>query len=159
MLRAAVAAGTPVGMQVKATMERGGLVPDELVIAIVAERIREPDARFGFILDGFPRTIAQADALDEILWAEGAGLDCVLQLKVDEGALLDRILSRATEAIARGQVRADDNEAALKVRLEEYRAQTEPLANYYRAQGILKDVDGLQSVDKVATLLNEALYA
>ncbi|PAY10346.1 adenylate kinase [Bradyrhizobium sp. UFLA03-84] len=159
MLRAAVSAGTPVGMQVKATMERGELVSDKLVVAIVAERIRRPDARFGFILDGFPRTVAQAEALDDLLRADRLRLDWVLQLKVDEASLLGRILNRATEAMASGNVRADDNESALRVRLAEYRAQTEPLITYYRAQGILRDVDGLRSMDEVTASLNEALDA
>ena len=140
-------------------MERGELVPDKLVVAIVAERIRRPDARFGFILDGFPRTVAQAEALDDILRADRLRLDWVLQLKVDEASLLGRILNRATEAMARGNVRADDNEAALSVRLAEYRTQTEPLATYYRAQGILKDVDGFQSIDEVPASLTAALDA
>ncbi|VIO72928.1 Adenylate kinase [Bradyrhizobium ivorense] len=139
-------------------MERGELVPDELVVAIVAERISRPDAKYGFILDGFPRTIVQAAALDDILRAAGLRLDSVLELDVDEAALLGRILNRAKDATANGHARADDTEAALRVRLEEYGRQTKPLADYYREQGILKSVDGLQPIDKVASSLLEAIH-
>jgi adenylate kinase len=160
MLRAAVSAGTPIGRKANAVMERGELVPDELVVAVVAERILRPDAKDGFILDGFPRTIAQAVALDDILLTKGLDLDCVLELKVDEEVLLGRILNRAKEAKTNGHTaRADDTEDALKVRLEEYRRQTEPLADYYRAKGILKSIDGLQPIDNVATSLFEAFDA
>jgi adenylate kinase len=158
MLRAAVSAGTPIGRKAKAVMEQGGLVPDDLVVAVLAERISQPDARNGFILDGFPRTIAQAMALDGILQREELELDCVLELQVNEEVLLDRILSRAKEANINGQsARADDTEDALKVRLTEFRRQTEPLADYYRAKRILKSVDGLQPIDNVASSLFEAL--
>jgi adenylate kinase len=160
MLRAAVSAGNSIGRKAKAVMERGELVPDELVVAAVAERIWRPDARNGFILDGFPRTIAQAVALDDILQTDGLKLDCVLELKVDEEVLLSRILNRAKDARTNGQtVRADDTEDALKVRLEEYRRQTEPLIGYYRTKGILKSIDGLQPIESVATSLLEALNA
>ncbi|WP_139862132.1 adenylate kinase [Bradyrhizobium ivorense] len=158
MLRAAVSAGTSIGAKAKAIMERGELVPDELVVAIVAERISRPDAKYGFILDGFPRTIVQAAALDDILRAAGLRLDSVLELDVDEAALLGRILNRAKDATANGHARADDTEAALRVRLEEYGRQTKPLADYYREQGILKSVDGLQPIDKVASSLLEAIH-
>ncbi|PDT75794.1 adenylate kinase [Bradyrhizobium sp. C9] len=159
MLRAAVSEGTPIGTRVKATMERGELVPDDLVVAIVAERISQPDAKSGFILDGFPRTIAQAAALDDILRAADFRIDRVLELDVDEAALLSRILNRANEARSNGFARADDTEAALRVRLAEYRGQTRPLADYYREQGLLKSINGLQSIDKVASSLLEALDA
>ncbi|ODM82428.1 adenylate kinase [Bradyrhizobium elkanii] len=159
MLRAAVSEGTPIGTKVKATTERGELVPDDLVVAIVAERISQPDAKSGFILDGFPRTIAQAAALDEILRAAHLRIDRVLELDVDEAALLSRILNRANEARSNGHARADDTEAALRVRLAEYRGQTRPLADYYREQGLLKSINGLQSIDKVASSLLEALDA
>jgi adenylate kinase len=160
MLRAAVSAGTSIGRKAKAAMERGELVPDELVVAVVAERILQPDAKNGFILDGFPRTVAQAEALNDILLTGGLNLDCVLELKVDEEVLLGRILNRAKEAKSNGHtVRADDTEDALKVRLEEYRRQTEPLADHYRASGILKSIDGLQSINNVAISLFEALDA
>lgn len=159
MLRAAVSEGTPIGTRVKATMERGELVPDDLVVAIVAERISQPDAKSGFILDGFPRTIAQAAALDDILRTADLRIDRVLELDVDEAALLGRILNRANEARSNGFARADDTEAALRVRLAEYRGQTRPLADYYREQGLLKSINGLQSIDKVASSLLEALDA
>jgi len=160
MLRAAVSAGTPIGRRAKAVMERGELVPDELVVAVVAQRILRPDATNGFILDGFPRTIAQAVALDDMLQTKGLSLDYVVELKVDEEALLDRIINRTKEAKTNGQtVRADDTEGALKIRLEEYRRQTEPLADYYCAKGILKAIDGLQPVNSVATSLLEVLEA
>jgi adenylate kinase len=160
MLRAAVSAGTPIGRKAKAVMERGELVPDELVVVVVAQRILRPDATNGFILDGFPRTIAQAVALDDMLLTKGLSLDYVVELKVDEEALLDRIVNRAKEAKTNGQtVRADDTEGALKIRLEEYRRQTEPLADYYRAKRILKTIDGLQPANSVATSLLEVLEA
>jgi adenylate kinase len=160
MLRAAVSAETPIGRKAKAMMERGELVPDELVVAVVAEHILRPDAKNGFILDGFPRTIAQAAALDDILLTNGLNLDCVVELKVDEEVLLGRILNRAKEATTNGQTaRVDDTEGALRIRLGEYRRQTAPLADYYRAEGILKSIDGLQPVNKVATSLFEALVA
>jgi adenylate kinase len=160
MLRAAVAAGTSTGRKVKAAMERGELVPDELVVGIVADRIMQPDAMNGFILDGFPRTVAQAQALNDILLTRGLNLDCVIELKVDERVLLDRILNRAKEAKTSGQsVRADDTEGALKVRLEEYCRLTEPLTGYYRASGILKSIDGLQPMNKVEISIFEALNA
>jgi adenylate kinase len=160
MLRAAVSVGTSIGRKAKAVMERGELVSDELVVVVVAERILRPDAKNGFILDGFPRTVAQAAALDDVLLIEELNLECVLELKVDEEVLLGRILNRAKEAKINGHsVRADDTEDALKVRLEEYRRQTEPLTNYYRAKGILKSIDGLQPINNVATSLFEALDA
>jgi adenylate kinase len=150
MLRAAVAAGTPVGRQAKEIMERGDLVPDEVVVQIVADRIEEPDARRGFILDGFPRTVAQADAFDTMLADRGMELDAVIELQVDEQALVDRIINRAREAQARGeQVRKDDNPEVFKTRLDAYRAQTAPLSAYYASKGTLKTVDGMKPVDQV----------
>ncbi len=160
MLRAAVSAGSPVGRKVKAVMERGELVPDELVVAVVVQRLLQPDAKNGFILDGFPRTVAQAQALDDILRAEELNLDCVLELRVDEEVLLGRILNRAREAKINGHAaRADDTEEALKVRLQQYRTQAEPLADYYRSKGNLRSIDGLQPIDIVATSLLEAIAA
>jgi adenylate kinase len=139
-------------------MERGELVPDELVVEVVAQRILQPDAENGFILDGFPRTVAQAQSLDDLLRAEQLNLDCVLELRVDEDVLLGRILNRAREAKINGHaVRVDDTEEALKVRLQEYRRQTEPLTDYYRSKGILRSVDGLQSINIVAASLLEAI--
>lgn len=160
MLRAAAAAGTALGRKAHEIMARGELVSDELVVAVIVERISQPDAAHGFILDGFPRTIAQAAALDDILLAEELDLDYVLELKVDEEALVGRILNRASDARANGgAARGDDTEEALKIRLSEYRRQTEPLTDYYRAKGILRSVDGLQPIDNVAAALLEAIGA
>ncbi len=154
MLRKAVARGTPVGRAVKEVMERGGLVRDEIVIESVLERIAEPDAAGGFILDGFPRTLDQANAFDTALETAGSKLDAVLEIKVVEAALLDRIIHRAREAKAAGRsVRSDDNPEALKVRLDAYRAQSEPLAAYYRHKGLLRTVNGLLPVDEVEAQL------
>ncbi|MDI3468064.1 MAG: adenylate kinase [Pseudolabrys sp.] len=160
MLRAAVAAGTPVGLQAKALMERGALVPDEVVIAIIADRIGQPDAKRGFILDGFPRTVAQAEALERLLAERGLKLDAVIELKVDEGILIKRIENRVAQMLARGEkVRADDNAGVLKGRLEAYRAQTAPLSAHYRATGVLRTVDGMASVEKVSAAIDGILGA
>ena len=150
MLRAAVAAGTPVGLKAKEIMERGGLVPDDVVVGIVAERIERDDAKNGFILDGFPRTVAQAEAFDAMLAKKGLKLDGVVEFKVDEGALVKRIESRAAETRARGEpVRKDDTPEVFKTRLEAYRAQTAPLSAYYRSKGDLQSVDGMKPIDDV----------
>jgi adenylate kinase len=157
MLRAAVARDTPVGRAAKAVMERGDLVSDEIVIGCVLERIAEPDAASGFILDGFPRTLGQARTFDAELKAGGLRLDAVLELKVVEAALLDRIIHRARVAKADGfPVRSDDNPETLKVRLVAYRNQTEPVAEYYRGAGLLRTINGLLPIDEVtARLLHE----
>src|SRR5947209_13963045 len=132
MLRAAVKAGTPVGLRAQDLMARGELVPDDVVVAIVSDRVDQPDARKGFILDGFPRTVPQAEALDRMLRAKGLSLDGVIELKCDEGILLDRINQRIGETAARGEtVRPDDDPEVLKKRLVAYRAQTAPLVTYY----------------------------
>ncbi|MFN3892875.1 MAG: adenylate kinase [Beijerinckiaceae bacterium] len=158
MLRAAVKAGTPVGLQAKAVMEAGGLVSDEIVVGIIADRMEEPDARRGFILDGFPRTVAQARALDEMMATKGMKLDGIVELKVDESALLARIEKRASETIAAGGVvRADDNPEAFKKRLEAYREQTAPVSAYYASKGVLKQVDGMASIDDVTRAIDAAL--
>jgi adenylate kinase len=158
MLRAAVKAGTPVGLKAKDIMARGELVPDEVVVAIVADRIEQPDARNGFILDGFPRTVPQAEALDRMLRERGMKLDAVVELKVDEGALLQRVEKRVGEMTARGEaVRADDNAGALKKRLDAYRAQTAPLTDYYAGKGMLKRIDGMDSIDRVTAAIARAL--
>ncbi|SFL56253.1 adenylate kinase [Methylobacterium pseudosasicola] len=150
MLRAAVAAGTPVGLEAKAVMESGGLVSDRIVVGIVADRIEEPDAKRGFILDGFPRTVAQAEALSSMLASKGMDLDAVIEFKVDENALVGRIEKRAAETQARGQaVRKDDTPEVFKQRLEAYRAQTAPLSAYYAKTGLLQTVDGMQPIDTV----------
>ncbi|MEE7506563.1 adenylate kinase [Methylobacterium mesophilicum] len=158
MLRAAVAAGTPVGLEAKAVMESGGLVSDRIVVGIVADRIEEPDARRGFILDGFPRTVAQAEALGEMLAGKGMSLSAVVELKVDENALVGRIEKRAAETLARGQaVRKDDTPEVFKQRLEAYRAQTAPLSAYYAQKGMLETIDGMQPIDKVTADLMAVL--
>jgi adenylate kinase len=158
MLRAAVKAGTPVGLQAKAVMESGGLVSDEIVVGIIADRIKEADARKGFILDGFPRTVAQAQALDAMLAANGMKLDAIVELKVDENALLARIENRARETVAAGgTVRADDNPEAFKKRLDAYREQTAPVSGYYAGKGALKTVDGMAPIDAVTKALDAAL--
>ncbi|MDP4004861.1 adenylate kinase [Methylobacterium sp. NEAU K] len=158
MLRAAVAAGTPVGLEAKAVMESGGLVSDRIVVGIVADRIEEADARRGFILDGFPRTVAQAEALATMLAGKGLSLSAVIELKVDEDALVGRIQKRAAETLARGQaVRKDDTPEVFKQRLEAYRAQTAPLSAYYAKTGLLRTVDGMQPIDTVTTELMSVL--
>lgn len=150
MLRAAVQAETGIGRKAKAIMAEGKLVPDHLVLAVVIERISQPDSKRGFVLDGFPRTIGQAVAFDDLLHMEVAELDCVIEFSADEKVLLDRIGARAQQARDGGRVvRADDNAEALKIRLGEYNEQTAPLVEYYRSKGILKSVDGLQAIDAV----------
>jgi adenylate kinase len=160
MLRAAVAAGTPVGLRAKSIMDRGELVPDDVVVAIIADRIDKPDAKRGFVLDGFPRTVPQAQALDRLLAERGLKLDAVIELKVDEGILLRRIEKRVADMTARGEkVRADDNPEVLKGRLSAYRAQTAPLADYYAGKGMLKSVDGMASIDKVTAEIGRLLQS
>src|SRR5215211_7312164 len=144
MLREAVRAGTGVGLRAKDIIGRGELVPDEVVVAIVSDRIDEADAKNGFILDGFPRTVPQAVALDKMLKERGLKLDAVIELKVDGGILQERIESRIRESAARGEtLRSDDDPGVLRRRIEAYRDQTAPLVDYYRWQGTLKSVDGM----------------
>lgn len=151
MLRAAVKAGTEIGRKAEAVMKAGGLVSDEIVIGIIAERIDQPDCANGFILDGFPRTLAQAAALDKLLASKGKRLDAVIELKVDDGILLSRIENRARETVAKGgTVRADDNAEALKTRLMAYYRETAPLIGYYFAKGSLETIDGMAAIDAVA---------
>jgi adenylate kinase len=151
MLRAAVKAATSVGLKAKDVIARGELVPDDIVVAIVADRIAEPDARNGFILDGFPRTVPQAEALDRMLSQKGLALDAVVELKVDEGVLLGRIENRVAKMRDRGEpLRPDDNPESLKKRLDAYRAQTAPLTGYYASKGLLKIVDGMASIEDVS---------
>ena len=158
MLRAAVAAGTPVGVKAKAVMDSGGLVSDEIVIGIVADRIEEPDARKGFILDGFPRTLAQAEALDAMLASKGLSLDTVLELKVDQSKLVDRIVKRAEEAKAAGQpVRKDDDPEVFKTRLEAYNRDTAVVSPYYAKRGQVIEIDGMQPIDEVTAAIEKAL--
>ena len=158
MLREAVAARSPAGLRAAEIMSRGELVPDDVVIAVVSNRIDHPDASPGFILDGFPGTLPQAAALDRELAYRNANLDVVLELKVDEDALLKRIRGRAEEAEMRGEsVRNDDNPDAFKTRFDVYRRQTAPVSEYYRSRGLLKTVDGLQPVDVVTANMMNAL--
>jgi adenylate kinase len=158
MLRAAVAAGTPVGLKAKAVMDRGDLVSDEIVVGIIADRIEEADARQGFILDGFPRTVAQAEAFDAMLSRKGLKLDAVIEFKVNEVELVDRIVRRARETEARGEpVRKDDNPEVFKTRLDAYRSQTAPLSAYYQGKGMLKAIDGMRPVDEVTGAVKEIL--
>jgi adenylate kinase len=139
-------------------MARGDLVPDDVVVAIVADRISEPDAQNGFILDGFPRTVPQAEALDRMLEQKGLALDAVIELKVDENALLGRIKSRVAHMIAQGEpLRPDDNPDSLRKRLDAYRVQTAPLTGYYAGKGVLKTVDGMASIDDVTAAIAEIL--
>ena len=150
MLRAAVKAGTEVGKRAKAIMDAGGLVSDEIVNQIVSDRIVEPDAARGFILDGFPRTVPQAEALTRILASKGLELDAVIELKVDENALVKRMEKRVADTkAAGGQVRADDNPESFKKRLNEYREKTAPLSKYYAGIGELHTVDGMADMDTV----------
>ena len=158
MLRAAIKAGTAVGLRAGDIMARGELVPDEMVVAIVADRIDQPDARKGFILDGFPRTVPQAHALDRLLKEKGLELDVVIELQVEESALLKRIEKRIAEMQARGEsLRPDDNPESLRRRLGAYRDQTAPLATYYRLQSVLRPVDGMAPIPRVASAIDRVL--
>ena len=158
MLRAAVQAGTPIGRQVQDIMARGGLVPDDVVVRIIAQRIEQPDARKGFILDGFPRTVPQAAALDRLLGERDLALDAVIELRVDEGALLKRIENRIAQAKARGEpLRSDDDPEVLHRRLVAYREQTAPLIGYYRLQGVLHTVNGMAPIEEVTSAIDKAL--
>ena len=159
MLRAAVKSETEVGKRAKAVMDSGQLVSDEIVNQIVSERVDEPDARRGFILDGYPRTVPQAKALTEMLAQKGQRLDAVIELKVDESALLRRMESRVAQTLATGgQVRADDNPESFKKRLDEYREKTAPLSSYYAGTGELKQIDGMADMDSVTAAI-EAIVA
>lgn len=158
MLRAAVAAQTPIGQKAKAIMDAGSLVPDEVVIGLIDERIDGADCAKGFILDGFPRTVAQAEALRELLARKGLALDAVLELVVDEGALVDRMRKRVDETrAAGGTVRADDNPESFKTRLEAYRAQTAPVSAHYARRGELSRIDGMVPIHEVTAAIDHAL--
>ena len=160
MLRAAVQAGTEVGKRAKAVMDAGELVSDDIVNAIVAERIEQPDCANGFILDGYPRTLAQADAVEKMLAERGSKLDAVIELVVDDKILVNRILKRAEEARAAGQpVRKDDNAEVFEERLREYYKKTAPLIGYYYAKGKLRSVDGMASVPEVTEAIANILKA
>jgi adenylate kinase len=160
MLRAAAKVGSAVGLRAKELMDRGELVPDDVVIRIVSDRIDQSDARKGFILDGFPRTVRQAIALDRLLKEKKLNLDAVVELKVDAGILQQRIASRIAEAKARGDVlRDDDDPEKLKRRVEIYHDLTAPLVDYYRLEGALKSVDGMVPIPAVAAAIDRALEA
>jgi adenylate kinase len=160
MLRAAVAARTPVGLKAKDIMAGGGLVPDDMVIGIISDRLDQPDAANGFILDGFPRTVPQAEALDELLKEKNLKLDAVIELRVSESALLQRVENRVAEMRSRGEeVRADDTGEVLTRRLSNYRAQTEPLIHYYSDRRKLLTVDGMMAIDRVAEEIDRILTA
>lgn len=152
MLRAAIASGSPLGQRVKGIMERGELVSDAIVIELIESRLPEAEAAGGAIFDGFPRTVAQAEALDAMLAGRGAQIDVVIRLKVDEGALMSRIAKRFAD-----QGRPDDNPESYAVRLKAYNDQTAPLLPYYSAQGKLTEVDGMGSVDAVAAEIESAI--
>ncbi len=158
MLRAAVKAETPIGRQAQDIMARGGLVPDDIVVGIIAQRIDQPDARKGFILDGFPRTVPQARALDRILAERGIALDAVIELRVNEDALVRRIETRIADMKARGEaLRDDDSPEVLHKRLAAYREQTAPLVAYYRQQGVLRTVNGMAPIPEVTAAIDRAL--
>ena len=160
MLRAAVAAGTPVGLRAKDIMASGGLVPDDVVVNIISDRIDQPDAKRGFILDGFPRTVPQAAALDELLKHKHMKLDAVVELRVNESALVERVETRAAETRARGEeVRIDDTSEVLIKRLAAYRAQTEPLIHYYSERRKLLTVDGMMTIEAVTREIGRILAA
>lgn len=152
MLREAVRQGSPLGQRAKAIMESGELVPDDVVIGLIRERIEEPDARQGFLLDGFPRTVEQARALDSLLAGNGVGLDAVVNLLVPETTLVERMLSRAAK-----EGRSDDRPETVAERLRVYRAKTAPLVDHYRALGVLSDVDGSGEIAEIAGRIEKAL--
>jgi adenylate kinase len=158
MLRAARTSGTEMGNMVAGVMDRGELVTDEIVIGLIEEQLTTADAAGGFIFDGFPRTLAQADALSELLARVGQTLDTVIQLEVNDDILVDRIVGRAAQAVAAGkEARADDNAESLKTRLMAYYKDTSPLIGYYYAKGQLQQVDGLGTIDGVGADIAKAL--
>jgi adenylate kinase len=158
MLRAAVKAGTPIGLKARDIMARGELVPDDMVVAIVADRIGQPDAKNGFILDGFPRTVPQAEALARMLRDRGQRLDAAIELQVDEGILHQRIAKRVADMKARGEtIRADDNPETLEKRVHAYRLQTAPLVSYYGDHGLLRSTDGMASIEEVSAAIDRLL--
>src|SRR5471032_2904296 len=160
MLRAAVAAQTPVGLKAKDIMAGGGLVPDEIVVGIISDRLDQPDMAKGFILDGFPRTVPQAQALDDLLKKKHIRLDAVIELRVNESALLARVETRVAEMIARGEeVRIDDTPEVLSKRLASYRSLTEPLVHYYSEKRKLVTIDGMMTIEHVTREINHVLAA
>ena len=160
MLRAAVAAQTPVGLKARDIMAAGGLVPDDIVVGIISDRLDQPDAAKGFILDGFPRTVPQAEALDRLLKNKQLKLDAVIELRVNESALLQRVETRVAEMRARGEdVRVDDTPEVLTKRLASYRSQTEPLIHYYSERRKLLTVDGMMTIETVTAEIDRILAA
>jgi adenylate kinase len=180
MLRATAASGNPLGQKIKAIMDSGALCPDELLIDMIAERIGRPDCRNGFILDGFPRTVPQAEALDRMLASHRRRLDAVIEIKVDEPALIDRLAGRFTCRqcgasyhdrfhlpkedgvcdVCGGKIfdrRADDRPEAVKTRFEAYRRQTAPILPYYRDRNLLRQVDGMADIDRVTAEIEQVL--
>ena len=154
MLRAAIDAGTELGLRAKEIMDRGDLVSDEIILGMIAERMDSPDCANGVILDGFPRTVAQAEGLDSMLEQRGLALDHVIEISVDEDALFARIENRAAET---GGSRADDNAETLRKRLAVYHENTAPLLPYYDGKGLLKTVDGMNSIDEVGQAIDGIL--
>ena len=150
MLRAAIAEGTNLGQRAKAVVDAGQLVADDIMVGIIAERIDQPDCAQGFILDGFPRTVAQAEALDRMLRDKAQKLDAVIEIQVDESILFDRIEKRVSE-MPPAQRRADDNADTLRKRLQIYREQTAPVLPFYRERGVLRSVDGMQTIEQVTS--------
>lgn len=160
MLRAEMAAGSPLGLKVKAIVDSGSLVTDEIMIEMIANRIEQPDCKSGVIFDGFPRTVAQAEALDKMLDEKGRPLSAVIELKVDEEALVKRLNTRIAETKAKGEpVRADDTEETLRKRLEVFRQQTAPIMPYYKGKGMLQSVDGMAAIEVVEAELAKILQS
>ena len=156
ILRAAIEEGTPLGLQAKAVMDRGDLVSDDVVNGIVSERLDAADAAKGFVLDGFPRTIPQAEALDKMLVEKGMALDAVIEITADAETLTHRIVNRARQNAAQG-ARADDNEEVIRNRLSVYSEQTAPLVEHYRSRGLLRSIDGMGAVEDVAAAIRRAI--
>jgi adenylate kinase len=158
MLRAAVASGSELGAQAKVVMDAGKLMPDDIMVEIISARIAEPDCANGFILDGFPRTTAQADALDKMLEEKGLPLDHVIEISVNDAVLIDRINARVAET-PEAERRDDDNAETLKHRLDVYHEQTAPILPYYESRGMLKKVDGMQLIDEVSKQIEAIITA
>ena len=158
MLRAAVASGSELGQEAKAVMEAGKLMPDDIMVQIISDRIAEPDCTKGFILDGFPRTTAQAEALDDMLGEQGLPLDHVIEISVEDSVLIDRINARVAQT-PEADRRDDDNEETLKHRLQVYHEQTAPILPYYESRGMLKKVDGMQPIDEVSKQIEAIITA
>ena len=158
MLRAAIAAGTELGKKCKAVMDAGDLVSDDIIMGIIGDRIEEDDCKPGFLRDGIPRTVVQAELLEKMLESKGRGVDVVLELQVNDDELVNRLNSRVAETkAAGGEVRADDNEETFRKRLGVYNEQTAPLVPFYKERGLVKVIDGMQPIDEVTTQIEAAL--